>query len=104
MSDSVVQKDEFSHLSHEELSNLLSDDTVSIAKRSRMLWFLRQFSDKHAAINILCKGLNSRSTLLKHEVCYVMGQIADPFALPILTCVLGNEAEDCMVRHEVSLA
>jgi deoxyhypusine monooxygenase len=102
--EEAVQNSEFSHLSHKELGHLLANDSVSIAKRSRMLWFLREFTDKPASVDILANGLSSRSALLKHEVCYVMGQIADPYALPVLTNVLGNEQEDCMVRHEAGEA
>ncbi|KAL0486200.1 deoxyhypusine hydroxylase [Acrasis kona] len=95
---------EFDGMSNEELSKMLADENVSIAKRSRMLWVLREFTDKKAAIDILKSGLVSESALLKHELCYVMGQIADEYALPILTHVLDDVNEDSMVRHEAGEA
>ena len=46
-------------------------------------------------------GFADSSALLKHELAYVLGQMKDPYAIPVLTDVLKTETEDPMVRHEV---
>jgi hypothetical protein len=43
------------------------------------------------------------SALLGHELAYVLGQIQDPHALPILASVLADRKQHPMVRHEVRL-
>lgn len=49
----------------------------------------------------LGKGFSDPSALLKHELAYVLGQINDPSAIPILSNILADKEEDPMVRHEV---
>jgi deoxyhypusine monooxygenase len=44
------------------------------------------------------------SALLKHELAYVLGQIRNPVAIPVLTGVLGDLKQDPMVRHEAGEA
>jgi len=53
---------------------------------------------------MLCEppGFADSSALLGHELAYVLGQINDTHALPILESVLRDEAQHPMVRHEVS--
>jgi hypothetical protein len=41
------------------------------------------------------------SALLKHELAYVLGQMKNPYAIPILNKTLEDLTEDPMVRHEV---
>jgi len=48
------------------------------------------------------KGFKDGSALLKHELAYVLGQMGQLSAIPILTNVLEDLHEDPMVRHEVS--
>lgn len=47
-------------------------------------------------------GFADHSALLKHELAYVLGQINDTHAIPILSSTLADKKEDPMVRHEVS--
>ena len=49
-------------------------------------------------------GFTDQSTLLKHELAYVLGQMKNPSALPTLERVLRNLEEDPMVRHEAAEA
>ena len=51
-------------------------------------------------------GLNDPSPLLKHELAYVLGQLQNPKAIPILENVLVNPTgQHCsMVRHEAAEA
>lgn len=48
--------------------------------------------------------MRSPSNLLKHEIAYCMGQMQDPYALPHLTAILCDKAENSMVRHEAGEA
>jgi deoxyhypusine monooxygenase len=50
--------------------------------------------------------LNDPSPLLKHELAYVLGQLQNPKAIPILENVLINpNGQHCsMVRHEAAEA
>lgn len=103
-SNNTEQQDNFEQYSFEQLGNFMQDDNKSIAFRSRMLWYLRAlpFEQHENVVKVLAQGLASKSALLRHELCYVMGQIGCKSALPILNAVLGDLNENCMVRHEVN--
>lgn len=49
-------------------------------------------------------GFGDASALLKHECAYCLGQMQDVRAIPALTAVLRDEAQDTMVRHEAGEA
>lgn len=44
------------------------------------------------------------SALLRHELGYILGQMQDERACPVLEEVLADLSDDVMVRHEVSIA
>ncbi len=46
-------------------------------------------------------GFEETSALLLHEVAYVLGQMREPSAVPILTAVLRDTNQLPIVRHEV---
>jgi hypothetical protein len=48
-------------------------------------------------------GFGDPSALFKHELAYVLGQMKNKTALPLLEKVLMDEKQDIMVRHEVRL-
>lgn len=50
------------------------------------------------------KAFSDKSALLKHELAYVLGQIRNPIAIPILNGVLSDLKQDPMVRHEAGEA
>ena len=56
------------------------------------------------SIQAIGKGFTDPSALLRHELAYVLGQIQDPHAVPVLSAVLANTAEEPMVRHEAAEA
>lgn len=109
---------EFASFTREQLSDMIGDDNVSIARRTRLLWYLRHVhtdakdddSDgiglvkKSDVIDILANGFKSQSSLLRHEVAYVIGQLGDSAACGLLSSVLEDVNEDCMVRHEAGEA
>jgi len=49
-------------------------------------------------------GFADKSALLKHEIAYVLGQMQNEYAIPVLTKVLENTEENSMVRHEAGEA
>ena len=56
------------------------------------------------AVAALCKGFDSNSALLRHELAYVLGQMQNKHALPALVQRLEDENEHVMVRHEAAEA
>lgn len=57
------------------------------------------------AVRQLVRGFDDTSSaLFRHEVAYVLGQIASPVSVPALERVVRNVAEHEMVRHEAAEA
>merc|ERR1719242_1474276 len=55
----------------------------------------------HSAIDALNRGLlMSDSSLLRHEIAYVLGQMRNQYAVQYLANVLEDVADDVIVRHE----
>jgi deoxyhypusine monooxygenase len=88
--------------------------TVPLAHRFRALFTLKSFGKStavveddvpvsDAAIRIIALGFDDPSALLKHELAYVLGQMGNLHAVPVLEQVLGDMHQDAMVRHEASL-
>lgn len=42
------------------------------------------------------------SSLLRHELGYILGQLQNPVACSTLIDILSDETEDVLVRHEVT--
>jgi len=87
----------------EVLGAIMSDESGKIAQRMSTCFVLKQKGGVEA-LHALAKGLTSKSDLLKHEICYVMGQMRDSNAIPILTNVLKDKSEAPVVRHEAAEA
>ncbi|KAG8736836.1 deoxyhypusine hydroxylase [Ceratobasidium sp. 414] len=86
-----------------EASLLNTSGDVPLHARFRSLFTLKSLSGQQS-IDIISKGFNDDSALLKHELAYVLGQMGDSRAIPTLCNVLANESEDPMVRHEAAEA
>jgi deoxyhypusine monooxygenase len=84
-----------------ELSNLLLDEQSTLPQRFRALFSLKNVGT-HQAIDIISRAFKHPSALLKHELAYVLGQMGEAYAIPVLERVLCDKQEDSMVRHEVS--
>ena len=56
----------------------------------------------HNIIAIL--GPDTKSILLRHEACYVLGQMKDKRAVPLLTQILNDDNEHEITRHEAAEA
>ncbi|CAG8487310.1 6479_t:CDS:2, partial [Acaulospora colombiana] len=79
------------------------DGQVPLHKRFRAIFTLKNIANEKS-IDILAKAFKDDSALLKHELAYVLGQIKNPYANPVLSSVLADETEDPMVRHEAAEA
>ncbi|KAJ1980337.1 deoxyhypusine hydroxylase [Dimargaris cristalligena] len=90
---------------YESLEALLLNHSgqVSLAERFRALFSLKALPDQRS-VDIIGRGFADSSALLKHELAYVLGQMGNPHALPVLEQVLRDDAEDVMVRHEAAEA
>lgn len=91
----------------QDLAKIMEDESAKIAQRMSTCFILKQRHGQKGgveALHALAKGLTSSSDLLKHEICYVMGQMRDTNAIPILEEVLKNEDESPVVRHEAAEA
>ena len=87
-----------------ELSEILLDPEHSLFDRYRAMFSLRNMSTPEA-IDVLVKGLDcGDSALLRHEVAFVLGQMADKHAVAGLAEKLKDSSDDPMVRHECAEA
>lgn len=86
-----------------ELQQRLTDEAAPIFERYRALFALRNKGGSEAVV-ALGMSFACNSALLKHEVAYVLGQMAEPQAVQILRKVLHDHQESAMVRHEAAEA
>jgi deoxyhypusine monooxygenase len=87
------------------LRESLWSTTETIGKRTHSAFYLRSFY-KDEAVDILCKALKHRpdSSLLRHELAYILGQLRDSRACPCLISIVEDEDDDVLVRHEAAEA
>ena len=78
--------------SYEKLAQVMQDENAFIAERMETCFKLKHKGGEKA-LEALATGLTSTSTLLKHEICYVMGQMRDTNAITILEKVLRDATE-----------
>lgn len=82
--------------------NLL-DESLPLFDRYRAMFSLRNKADE-ASIKVLGEGLSCSSALFRHEVAFVLGQAATPWAVTELLGRLQDPQENHMVRHECAEA
>jgi deoxyhypusine monooxygenase len=87
----------------EKLKGQLLDTKLSIFKRYRALFALRNINTPDAVLAI-CSGFKDESALFRHEIAYVLGQMQHPVSIPSLAEVLKTTEEHAMVRHEAAEA
>ena len=78
---------------------VLRDPARPLKERFRALFTLRNLPGAQS-VQLISDAFSDESALLKHELAYCLGQMGDPAALPVLTAVLEDTAENAMVRHE----
>ena len=81
------------------IGQVLSDKNRPLKERFRALFTLKNIGGPQA-IEQIHKCFKDESALLKHELAYCLGQMQDPRAIPILTEILEDVAQEPMVRHE----
>ncbi|CAG8631315.1 2560_t:CDS:2, partial [Ambispora gerdemannii] len=74
---------------------------VPLHTRFRAIFTLKNIGDERS-VDILAKAFNDESDLLKHELAYVLGQMKNSYANPILRQVLSDKSQDPMIRHEAA--
>jgi deoxyhypusine monooxygenase len=90
-------------LAVDELEKTLLDRNFPLYRRYQAMFSLRNRANSEAIL-ALCKGLEDRSSLFRHEVAYVLGQLQSPLAVDALTARLSLPEEAPMVRHECAEA
>lgn len=93
------------------LRKTLTDENAALARRFRALFSLKHLAAQNPAtsqsvpaIEAIAAGFSSPSALLKHELAYCLGQSGKDAAVPYLTQVIEDRAEDPMCRHEAAEA
>jgi deoxyhypusine monooxygenase len=81
---------------------LVNPDTP-IAERYRCVFTLSNLGGP-LATKALASAFQDKSTLLKHEIAYVIGQLQDKTSIPVLRDVLADPNQDPVVRHEAGEA
>ena len=88
----------------EVLRASLLDESTPMFERYRALFALRNLGGAGAAPLFAQVLESSGSALLKHEVCYVLGQLQEPLAVAALERTLEDSTQHAMVRHEAAEA
>ncbi|KAI5127679.1 deoxyhypusine monooxygenase [Nematocida parisii] len=86
-----------------KFSNILQNEEEPLKLRFRALFALRNICTDESVFGI-AEAFTTSSVLLKHELAYVLGQMQNRTALPILERVLVDGTEDEIVRHEAAEA
>lgn len=84
----------------DSIGSLLVEKNEALARRFRSLFTLKNIGTNDC-IDYINQALKDEpSVLLKHELCYCMGQISNPYSIGYLINVLNDLKEDAIVRHE----
>lgn len=84
---------------------LLNIEANPIAKRTHAAFLLRT-EGSNAAATIIAEALRVRddSSLMRHELAYILGQMQHKSVCPLLESILDDENDDVIVRHECAEA
>jgi deoxyhypusine monooxygenase len=85
------------------LQKTLLDENIPLFDRYRAMFSLRNKGDDRS-VKALARGLNCSGALFRHEVAFVLGQVASPCAVAELVDRLRDTEESPMVRHECAEA
>jgi deoxyhypusine monooxygenase len=86
------------------LQQRLCDGSLSLYERYRAMFALRNIDSEEAVAALTAALPSSSSPVFRHELCYVLGQMQHPAALPCLQRLLADRSEHAMVRHEAAEA
>nr|NVI76150.1 nero [Cucujiformia] len=82
-----------------QLNSILINEKISLFERYRAMFALRNIGSKDA-IEALGSALKCGSSLFRHEIAFVLGQIQHKDSVPYLIESLEDIEENEMVRHE----
>uniref|UniRef100_A0A2M4AK53 Deoxyhypusine hydroxylase n=1 Tax=Anopheles triannulatus TaxID=58253 RepID=A0A2M4AK53_9DIPT len=85
------------------IGEVLNSRDRPLKERFRALFTLRNIGGERA-LESITRCFADDSALLKHELAYCLGQMQDVRAIPALTKVLADTAQEPMVRHEAAEA
>merc|ERR1712066_304973 len=74
----------------EKLKTDLLNTDLTLFDRYKAMFALRNIGDE-ISIKALASGLNDSSALFRHEVAFVLGQVASPYAVAELTTRLRDD-------------
>jgi len=86
-----------------DMEKILLDENENLYVRYKAMFGLRNKGGEESVLS-LSKGLQSSSALFRHEIAFVLGQMAHEASVPYLRECLQNEKEKGMVRHECAEA
>ena len=80
----------------------MMNTSLSLFERYRAIFALRNEASlgNVKAVLAITNGFSDSSALFRHEIGYVLGQVAHPASVPALVAMLENRDELAMVRHE----
>jgi len=87
----------------DQLKDILMDRSKSLFDRYRAMFTLRDMNNDESSLALLV-GFSDESSLFRHEVAYVLGQMQRNVTISGLSEVLKNTNEHKMVRHEAAEA
>lgn len=99
--DPVAADPQHTHLSAEQIGDILCDESLDLIERYRAMFSLRNRGGVDC-VEQLCRALvdDKSSPLLRHEVAFVLGQLQHPSSIDALETSLARQSEHVMVRHE----
>lgn len=85
----------------QKLKDCIIDIANPISKRTHAAFLLRTMGTRAAAY-IIAEAVQNRkdSSLMRHELAYILGQMQHIEVCPVLSKILQDETEDILVRHE----
>lgn len=85
-----------------EIASILADPNCSVQKRYNALFEARSFLGPEETVDAILGLLqpHTPSILLRHEACYVLGQVGHSNALPRLREIVADLSEHEITRHE----
>lgn len=88
-----------------ELRSCLLDLSQPLPKRTHAAFHLRTLGSSEA-VGAIAEALLQRkdSELMRHELAYILGQMQNEQACPVLTKIVQDVDDDILVRHEAAEA
>uniref|UniRef100_A0A8D8UQJ0 Deoxyhypusine hydroxylase n=1 Tax=Cacopsylla melanoneura TaxID=428564 RepID=A0A8D8UQJ0_9HEMI len=85
-----------------KLKNILLDENEDLYMRYKAM-FNFDINSVESTL-ALTEGLSCGSSLYRHEIAFVLGQMQNPSSIPALTSALEDQSQNEMVRHECAEA